>query len=452
MKQKLTILVKVILLYFIIFLSFGLSANAQQVITLQKAIALTLDRNLTIKQSQITEALGAEDVRQAKANQTPTLSANAQPSYNFGRSANLSTYSYTSQSYLYVGAAASVGLTIFQGGQLKNQILQNKLILDADKTSTAKVKNDLILNVVVDYLQILTNQDLVTAAQQQIEISKLTLDKSQKSFNAGNQTLADLSQAKAGVSTAELNLTTAQNQLATSTLTLKQYMEMDPDSDIIIEKPDISKLTDVKTLFDANEVIKTAMGVNPDVHLAEINQQAYSQAIKVARGYYYPTVSLFGGVGTNYSNLADPFSIGGNDFFNQLSHNFNQQIGVSLNIPIFNHATASVAVKKAQLNYEYSELTTQLARNTLSKTIIQAVLDVESAEKSYLSATQTYRANKDAFNIIQQRYNVGLVNSLDYNTSLTNYDKAENDMIEAKYTVVFRSKVIDYYLGNLITL
>jgi outer membrane protein len=452
MKQTLTILSKVILLNFIILLTAVFAAHAQEVITLQKAVELTLERNLTIKQSQITEALGAEDVRQAKANQTPTLSVNPQASYNFGRSPNLTTYSYTSQTFLYVNAQASLGVTLFQGGQLRNQVLENKMILDADKTSTTKVKNDLILNVVVDYLQILTNQDLVTAAQQQIDIAKLTLDKTQKSFTAGNQTTADLAQSKAGVSTAELNMTTAQNQLASSVLTLKQYMEMSPDSDIVVQRPDVSKLTDVKTVFDANDVIKTAMEVNPDVHLAELNQKSYGQAIKVAKGAYYPTLSFFGGAGSNYSNLANPFAIGGSGVFNQFDHNFNQSVGLSLNIPIFNHATASVAVKKAKLNYEYAELTTQLAHNTLSKTIIQAVLDVESAEKSLISATQTYEANKEAFNTIQQRYNVGLVNSVDYNTSLTNYDKAQTDMIEAQYTVIFRSKVIDYYLGNPITL
>jgi outer membrane protein len=454
------------ILLLLTMLSF--TAHAQQVITLQKAVELTLERNLTIKQAQVTEALGAEDVRQAKGNQIPTLSVNPQGSYNFGRSPNLTTYSYTSQSFLYVNAQASLGVTLFQGGVLRNQVLQNKLILDADKTSTAKVKNDLLLNVVVDYLQILTNQDLVTAAHQQIDIAKLTLDKSQKSFTAGNQTLADL------------NLTTAQNSLATTMLTLKQYMEMSPDSDIIIQKPDISKLDNVKTIFDVNEVIRTAFTNNPDVRLAEINQQAYAQAIKVAKGYYYPTLSLFGGLGTNYSSISqnvigtvtssqqvgfvqgtntpviaafqEPVYSKSYGVGSQFNNNFNQSFGLNLQIPIFNHSTASVAVKKAKLNYEYSQLTTQLAKNTLSKTIIQAVLDVQSAEKSYLSFVQTYQANKDAFNTIQQRYNVGLVSSLDYNTSLTNYNKAQSDMIEAKYTLIFRSKVIDYYLGNPITL
>lgn len=461
-------------------LIIGMSARAQEVITLQKAVALALQNNLTIKQSQFTAALANEDYKQAKNNLLPSVTVNPQGSYNFGRSPNLTTYSYTSQSFLYINGQASVSVTLYQGGQLRNQILENKLLLDADKTSTQKTKNDLILNVVTAYLQILTNQDLVTADKQQVDIANITLDRAQKNFDAGNQTLADLSQAKAGISTAEYNLTTAQNQLDISVLALKQYMEMDPNTEITVEKPDISKLTDVKTIFDANDVIKTALDVNPDIKLAELQQQGYLQAIKVAKGSYYPVLSLFGGVGSNYSSInqniigstlvqqqigvvqgtntpvfgayQSPVYSPSYSFTNQFGNNFNQSIGVSLQIPIFNKFTARTSVRKAKLNYENAEVTTQLAKDNLSKTITQAVLDVQAAEKQYISAQQTYEANKQAFNTIQQRYNVGLVNSLDYNTSLTNYNKAQTDMIEAKYQVVFRSKVIDYYLGNPISL
>jgi len=460
--------------------TLGFTTQAQEVITLQKAIDLTLQNNLTIKQSKINEELGTADYQQAKNNLLPSLTVNPQASYNFGRSPNLTTYSYTSQSFLYVNGQASLSLTVFQGGQLRNQILANKITLDADKTTTEKTKNDLVLNVVTAYLQILTNQDLVTAANQQIGIAKITLDRAQKNFDAGNQTLADLSQAKAGLSTAEYNLTTAQNQLDISILALKQYMEMDPATEITVDRPDVSKLTDIQTAFAAPDVIKTALVVNPDIKLAEIQQEGYLQAIKIAKGNYYPTVSLFGGLGTNYSSISQnvigtttvqtqvgvlqgtntpvigqfqsPVYSPTYSITNQFSNNLNESFGVSLQIPIFNKFTAHTAVKKAKLNYEYAQLSTELAKNTLSKTITQAVLDVQAAEKQYISAQQTYYANKEAFNVVQQRYNVGLVNSLDYNTSLTNYNKAETDMIEAKYAVIFRSKVIDYYLGNPIKL
>jgi outer membrane protein len=136
----------------------------------------------------------------------------------------------------------------------------------------------------------------------------------------------------------------------------------------------------------------------------------------------------------------------------QLSDNFNQSVGISLQIPIFNRFTARTSVRKAKITNENAIVTAQLAKNNLSKIIYQAVWDVKAADKKYQVTLQTYNANKDAFNVIQQRYNVGLVNSLDYNTSLTNLNKSQFDLIQAQYEVVFRSKVIDYYLGNPITL
>src|SRR5258708_13812330 len=183
-----------------VLLAFGFTtARAQQVISLQQAVNLTLQNNLTIKQAQFTEALATEDVKQANYNQLPSLSANPTAGYGFGRSAVSGNYAYSNQTIFNVNGSASLQVTLFQGGQLRNQILQNRLLLDVDKTNTAKVKNDLLLNVVTDYLTILTDQDLVIAAKQQIELAKITLDRAQKNFDQGNATLADLSQAKAQV-------------------------------------------------------------------------------------------------------------------------------------------------------------------------------------------------------------------------------------------------------------
>jgi outer membrane protein len=454
------------------------TAKAQQAVSLQQAVDSTIKNNLTIKQAQITEDLAGADYQQAKYNLLPSLSAAPQGGYYFGKSQIAGAFAY-STSALNINGAATLSLTLFQGGQLRNQILQNKLILDADKTSTAKVKNDLLLNVVTDYLTILTDQDLVIAAKQQIDLAKITLDRAQKNFDAGNATKADLAQAQAQVETAELNLTNDQNQVDLAILVLKQYMEMDPGKQILIEKPDISKLTDVKTIYDATEVIKTAFLVNPDIKLAELQQQTYEQAIKVAKGNYYPVLSLYGGLGTSYSNQAATYGetlvgtqtigvVQGTTtnvsgplyqqtttpiaFGKQLSNNFNQYFGLNLQIPIFNRFTARTSVRKAKLNYEYSALSTDLAKNTLSKTIIQAVLDLQAADKSYQSSMRTFESNKEALNVTKQRYDAGLVNTLDYNTALTNYNTAQNNMIEAQYQVVFRSKVIDYYIGNPITL
>lgn len=480
MKPKLPF-TKVTIACLILLSLSNFKAKAQELITLQKAVDRTLDRNLNIKQAQISEALSTEDYKQSKYNLLPAISAGPQASYNFGRNIDPSTNQFINQSIFAVSGNINAQVTLFQGGQLRNQIIQNRILVDVNQSNTAKVKNDLILSVVTQYVTILTNQDLVTAAKQQIDIAKIALDRAQKNYDVGNQTLADLSQAKAQQSTAELNLTTAQNQLDLSLLVLKQYMEMNPLEEITVEKPDISKFTNVQTSFDGASIIKTALDINPDVKLAQLRALSVKQSIKIAQGNYYPTITLFGSAGSNYSNARRLFggvvpngrvdTVGlvqstnqvittpGFDqiltkypFFRQFGDNFNQSFGVSLQIPIFNRFSARTSVKKARLNYENAELNTQLAKNNLSKVIIQAVLDVQSAQKRLLSTEQTYQANKDAFNVIQQRYNVGLVNSLDYNTSLTNLNKSQFDLIQARYEVIFRTKVIDYYLGNPITL
>jgi outer membrane protein len=442
---------------FILMMMMGLNANAQKVISLQQAVDSTIKNNLTIRQAQLTEALADQDYQQAKYNELPSLSATPQGGYYFGKSQVADQLAYSAQA-LNINAQAALSLTLFQGKQLHNLILQNKLALDADRTSTEKIKNDLLLNVVTQYLTILTDQDLVKAAKEQLDIAKITLDRAQKNFDAGNATRADLAQAEAQVQSAQLTLTNDQNQLDIAILTLKQYMEMDPSTDIKIEIPDISKLTNVQTVFNATDVIKTAFAINPDIKLAELQEATSKQAIAVARGAYYPTVALYGGLGTSYSNQAYNYDLATGarlnliPFNSQLSNNFNQFVGLNLTIPIFSKFANRTAVTKAKLNYEYAKVTTDLARNTLAKTITQAVLDLESAEKSYESAAKTFESNKEALNVTKQRYDAGLVNTLDYNTALTNYDTAQNTMIEDQYLVVFRSKVIDYYLGNPMTL
>lgn len=458
----------------------GFTAKAQEKVTLQMAVDRALANNLSIKQAQVAESIGSLDLQQAKNNLLPSLNASTQGGYNFGRSQVAGSFTYTSSTSFNANGNAQLQVTLYQGGQLRNQIVQNRLLLDVNKGQTAKIKNDLILNVVTIYLQILTNQDLVIAAKQQIDLANQTLARSDISFKVGNQTLADLSQAKAQVSTANLNLTTAQNQLDLSMLILKQYMEMDPYAPIVVERPDISKLTNVQTVYDANEVVRTALSVNPDIRLAELQQRTYQQAIRLAKGYYYPTVNLFGGLASSYSNRIDQKVIGTNaatqqigivqatnqsvvtatqqpiygsySAFNQISDNFNQNIGLSVQIPIFNKFNTRTTVRKAEFNLQSAQLSTQIAKNNLSKTIIQAVLDLQAADKQYQSATQTFEANKEALNVTKQRYDVGLVNSLDYNTAVSNYNRSQNDMITAQYTVIFRSKIIDYYLGKTITL
>ena len=435
----------------ILSLGFSLTAQAQEVLTIEQAIDRMLQNNLTIKQGALNVATSQVNLQQSKAALFPTLNAyTSNNTLTFGRALDPTTYTVVDKVFSgNVGIGTSVDL--FGGFAKLNQIRQNKILLAAGNSNLDKVKNDLVLQVVTSYFQVVYNRDLLRASKEQLLVAQETEKREQALFDAGNKTTADVSQAKAQSATAELNVTNAQNQLTISYLTLSQLMEMRSDSnDYTVVAPTVEDIATAQKSYNVNDVFNSSLSIFPDVKLAHLNTQAAAKAIDVARGAYSPKITLDGGIASNYSYLLDSRSQN-KHFFDQIGDRGNQYIALSLQIPIFNGLTTKSNVKRAKINYENNKIQEDLVKNTLNKVIAQAVADLRAADSRYGSTLNTFNAQKDAFNVIEQRYNVGLVNSLDYNTSRTNRNKAEIDFIQAKYDLLFRSKVIDYYLGNQIS-
>lgn len=438
---------RVSLLGLIPVLSFLNPVSAQERITLKRATELVIENNLQVKQSQFSEALSEENLQQSKLSVFPTLNANTGLNFNFGRSIDPLTNQFINQAITSTSGNVSSTTSLFQGFQKMNQISQNKLQLEADKSNTQKIKNDLILAVVTNYLSVLNALDLLEASRQQLEISNQRLDVEQKFFDVGNKTLADLSQAKSQVAAAELNVTNARNQVDLSYLNLAQLLESDPTVAFEVERPQVEDIVKLNSIYSAQEVFKIASTNFPDIRLAELRKQVSEKGIEVAKGDYFPRLNLQTGFGTRYSNGA--FANFG--FATQIRDNFNQFVGFGLNIPVFNGMAARSSVRRAKIGFQNAMLNEQLAKNNLNKVINQAVYDLRAAEKRYASTRTAYESSKEAFNVIEQRYAVGLVNSLDFNQAQTDLNKAQFDQIQARYDLIFRSKVIDYYLGNPIT-
>ncbi|QPH39059.1 TolC family protein [Pedobacter endophyticus] len=460
-------------------LSFSQVIQAQEVITIEQAVENTLKNNLNIKQAAFSAALSEENLRQSKNALLPTANGSASYNKNFGRSIDPSTNQFISQEFSSANGSLSTSADLFQGFQKLNQIRQNKLLLAADQTNVEKVKNDLILQVVTSYMQILYNKDLLTASQQQLEVAKQTLRREQALLDAGNKTLADISQAKSQVATAELNTTNAENTLSVSYLTLNQLMEMPPEHTFEVKAPVVNENYSLQDNYNINTIFNSALNSFPDVKLASLRTQAALKGVDIAKSSYYPRLSIGAGLGTNFSSgrsrvlsvtpngfteigrtavtnesvVVPDFTtvLGKQTFGSQIKDNFNQYVGLNLSIPIFNGFLTRSNVRRAKINYQNTQVNEQLTKNNLSKVISQAVYDLKAAEGRYSSTQKAFLAQKDAFFVIEQRYNVGLVNSLDYSTAQTNRNKAEIDFIQAKYDLLFRAKVIDYYLGKQIT-
>lgn len=449
--------------FFVVILgvmTMGIGAsNAQEVITIQQAVDSTLKNNLQIKQAQLSASLTEESLLQSKNSLLPTLNASTSPSLNFGRGLDQNTFQVVNQTSFFLNGSVSSNVDLFNGLTKINTIKQNKILLEADQTNINKIKNDLILQVVTSYLQVLFNTDLLRASQEQLAVANQTLKREQELINVGDKTLADLSQAKAQMATAELNVTNAQNALEISYISLAQLMERQPTNKFVVQAPVYNDMVGVDTKVDPNEVYSSALKTFPDIALFNLRTKAAEKAISIARGSYLPSIGMGGSLSSSYSyqfgyDAVNPVTgqpLKQSSFSQQFSDRFGQGLGLSIRIPIFNGYNARSGVRQAKIRYQNAQLSEQLNKNNLQKIIFQASADLKAAESRYTSNTNTYLATKDAFFVIEQRYNVGLVNSLDYSTARTNMNKAETDMIQAKYDLIFRAKVIDYYLGKQIT-
>ncbi|GGG94490.1 transporter [Parapedobacter pyrenivorans] len=425
-------------------------ATAQEQITILEAVERAITNNLQVKQAEFQYALSDQDLLLSRMTFYPSVNGAISGSKNWGLSFNTDVGQLTTESANNVNGGISADVSLFQGFSRVHQVAANRHQLMANASNIDKVKNDLALSVATKYLECLTNMDLLTASQQQLALSEEQLAVAQANFEVGNNTLADLSQAKSQVATDELNVTTAENAYDLAILDLKQLMEMQPSVSIELVKPQVADFENTEVVYSAEQVYQQAMTAYPDIKVAQEQSLMAERNIAVARGNYYPSLSLGGNLGTNYSSAIPDIELATPTmrFGKQIRRNFAQSVGITLSIPIFNGLQTRVNVSRAKINYQNALTNEQLAKNNLNKIINQAVLDLRAAEKRYYSTETAFASANDAFEVLSQRFEVGLANSVELFTAQTTRNKAEFDHIQARYNLIFRSKVIDFYLGN----
>ncbi|UIR57145.1 TolC family protein [Sphingobacterium sp. SRCM116780] len=434
----------------IVFSVMGYVSFGQQV-TVEDAIRITLEKNLQVKQAVLNKDLAAQDVYQAKSNLYPDLHLNASQRFNNGLAFDqvsgtlITGNKWTTAS----GASLASNVTIFQGFQKINQIKANKLLLESSATQIEKIKYDLTLSVLVNYLEAITNNELMIASQQQILLSKEQVKTDSIQFEVGNKTLADLSQSKNQVATDELNLVNARNAYESSLLALKQLMELSPQSDLQLVKPQIESVDNALHNYAATEVFEKAKSFNPEVKKAQVDKEVALKQIDIAKGGYYPTVSVGVSYGTNYSSEGKDYLTGAYmPFGDQLNQNKSFGSNITLSVPILNNNRNKINVSKAKINLQLAETNEQFLATNLNKTVNQAVLDLSAATQRYQSSISAFKSSTDAFQVIKERYDIGMANGIELFTAQTNRNKAEFDLIQAKYNMIFKDKIIDYYIGN----
>lgn len=471
---------KLFFLFLTVFIPIAF-ANAQKVWTLQNCIDYALANNIQIKQQMLSEQLAKISLLQSKTGLLPSLNAAASHAYNYGKTIDMYTNSFASSTVQSDNFYLSSSVTLFSGFQLLNTVKQNRIDLQASQFDLEKMMNDISLNIATAYLQILYDIEILNNAESQLDISNQQVKRNGILVEAGTVAKGTLLLLEAQAATEDLAVVTAQNNLDLAYLTLTQMLDFTTSDSFNIDIPKLMVPADSSLLTKPSAIYAIAMSIQPDIKSAELKVKSAEIGLSIVHGMRSPTLSLRGSYGTGFSGASKrikgtpqligldtigytydayipvvtpnfSFQTETTPFGDQIKDNVNKSLSFSLSIPIFNGWQASATISKAKIAIQSAEYTLQTTKNTLYKSIQQAYADAVAALNKYKSSQKSVEALKESYKYAEQKFNVGVVNTTDYNDAKSKLAEAESNLLQAKYEYVFRLKVLDFYMGKPIEL
>lgn len=421
--------------------------------TLRNCIDYALEHNITIRRNRINVESTQEDVKTAKADFLPSLSGNiSQRIVNRPNSANGTIISgdniTTSESKTSYNGSYGIDAswTVYNGSKRVNTLKQQQLNSRIAELTVDESENSIEENITQLYVQILYSAEAVKVNESTLEVSQKEFERGQELFNAGSIASSDLAQLEAQVSNDNYQLVTSQTTLQNYKLQLKQLLELDGDFEMDLFLPPLDDSSVLIPLPTKDDVYQTALNLRPEIESGKLNIEAADMNIKITRAGYIPSLSLSAGIGTTNAN--------GNDFSfsEQVKQNWNNSIGLTLSIPIFDKRQTKSAVNKAKLQRQTSELDLMDNQKTLYKTIESLWLSANSAQQQYVAATQKLKSTQASYALVSEQFNLGMKNTVELLTEKNNLLSAQQETLQAKYTAILNAGLLRFYQGEEIDL
>lgn len=440
--------------WFIIFICLilpaGISFSQEKTWSLEECIRYAIDNNIQIKQQVIRTRIQENALEQSKLELLPTLNGSASHNYSFGRALDETTYEFTDNQNIQSNSFYAGGnLNIFNGFQNYNNIRKNQYQLLASELDLQSIKDNIALNIALAYLQILLNNELLKATDNQLQITHQQIEKTKKMVDAGSLARGNLLQIEAQAASEELQYINLKNQLDISYLNITQLLELKSPEGFLLSIPEISVDTNTAVTGRIDEIFSQAQNIRPEIKSAEFKLAASEYDLKIANGSRIPRLTMNHSFSTRYSDIAIKPSAPLEDytFSEQLNDNITYGVGFSLNIPILNGWQINNNIANSRLNIENSRYTLENEKKQLYKNIQQAYADAVAALKKYNASIKAVASMEESFRYTEQKFNVGMVTPVDYNAAKTQLLNAQSDMAQSKYEFIFKSKVLDFYKG-----
>jgi len=435
------------IVYFTIFLvSYVLFAQEKKW-GLQECVNHAIEHNITVSQNENTILLNEQDVLEAKGQFLPSVSGNVRHNISIGNR-ELFPGQFVDRTDNSTSVSIGANQTIFNGFRLTNLYKQSKLNLETSKLELNRIKDDISLNVVNSYLNVLFNKERLEIAKAQYEFSLKQVEQVKELVEAGSQPQVNVYDAEATLSTDEQNLTIAENNHNLALLTLSQLLQL-PYEGFDIEVIDLETPSGTLLYDDATAIVNYAFSTRPEIKAAEKRIENSIIGTEISKSGYYPSLTFNYGLGSNafFTNVLDTEA----SFFNQLNNQRTHAFTFNLGIPIFSRFQNKTAVARSKIQEENSKLGLEQAKLDLESNIQRAFTDAQAAFKTFQASKKSLTSQKLAFENAQDRFKLGVLNAFELEQSRVGFINAESTLINAKYDFVFKTKVLDFYMGKSLT-
>lgn len=410
--------------------------EASKTWTLQECLDYAYQNNIQVRQSRNNQLSGIEDTKQAKAALFPSLVASTTQSYtNYPSSEVTDNNSYTGT------YGITAGMTIFEGGKLRTEVKRQKVQNQMDALSVEESVNDIRIAIVQAYMQCLYAADAVRINRSTAEASKAQRDRAEEMLRAGSISRVDFAQLQSQYSSDEYQVVVAGSTLDNYKLQLKQLLELDIMEEMNPAVPGVKEENVLKALPPKNEVYETALKVMPQIRRGELGIEAAKLEEKSARAGFFPSISLSASVGTGHMSNND-FESG-----SQIWNRFNENIGLTLSIPIFSNRKNRTAVNKAKIAVDNSYLEWTSLQKELLRDVESAYLDATSAQAQYLSAREKEKYARESYELTSEQFRVGVKNTVELITAQNEYSAAQQQVLQAKYLTLLSIELLNIYQG-----
>lgn len=413
--------------------------------SLEDCITYALENNITVKDAALNTDIAEVDYDKAKSLRLPNLFGSASQSFSNGNSIDPVTSDYVSDQIHSSNVGINSSMTLFQGNQINNQIKQSKLLLTQSSFVEEIAKNNIAISILEYYLQILFSKEDIAISENNLIASEKEVLRAKARLDAGEIALNDYTEAQSQAATNRYNVIAAKNNYQQNIIALKQLLELPPthvlEIEIIDENMDLINIE-----LDKSEIYNKALNYLPEIKANNLNIAINQKELDILKGGYLPTLALTGSLGSGYT------SVNKNTFSNQFDVNFNQGLGLSLSIPIFNRNQTKAAVKTATINIQKAEIQMETSEKEVYKNVETAYQNALSAQEQVVASEASKEAAEQSYKLAQKKYELGDLSTTDLVISQNTYTSAQQNYLQAKYLNILYYQLLQFYQGNDIKL